>query len=255
MGLFRLRLRRGPARRMMRRMRVLISGATGLIGAAIGRELAARGHECWGLSRRPRAANPSFPRWFGWDGLGPLPSEALEKLDAVVHLAGEPVAGGRWTKKRKARIRDSRVLGTRGLIDAIAKLETRPKVLLAASAVGFYGNRGDELLFEDAPAGSGFLAEVCLAWEAESGRAKELGLRVVQPRIGVVLAREGGAFPKMRRMFSLGVGGRLGGGEQFFPWIHLDDVVGLFAFALENAAVAGPLNSVAPHSVRNRELT
>jgi len=214
-----------------------------------------RGHECWGLSRRPRAPDATFARWFAWDAFGPVPGEVLEGVDAVVHLAGEPVADGRWTPERKRRILESRTLGTRAVVDAIGQASARPKVLLAASAVGFYGNRGEELLGEDAVAGTGFLAEVCTAWEQQSGRAVELGLRLVQHRIGVVLAREGGAFPKIRRAFSLGAGGNLGSGEQFFPWIHLDDAVGLFAFALENPAAVGPLNTVAPHPVRNRELT
>ena len=235
-------------------MRVLITGGSGLLGGAIASELSSRGHECWGVSRRERPASPPFSRWLAWDLVAPNPPK-LEGIDAVVHLAGEPVAEGRWTKSRKRNILESRTLGTNGLVDALAYLERRPKVLLAASAVGYYGDRGDELLDESAPPGSGFLAEVCVAWERESARAAELGMRVVQHRIGVVLAREGGAFPKMRRAFSLGVGGELGSGEQFFPWIHLDDVAGLFAFALENESVSGPLNTVAPHPVRNRELT
>jgi len=236
-------------------MRVLLSGATGLVGSALAEHLSARGHTCWGLSRRARDPAPPFARWFAWDARGPLTPGALEGVDAVVHLAGENVASGRWTASRKQRIRDSRVLSTRALVDAIAQAEARPRVLLAASATGFYGDRGEELLREGSAPGGDFLAEVCVAWEAESARAAKLGLRVVQHRFGVVLARQGGALPKMCVPFRLGVGGKLGSGSQYFPWIHLDDAVGLLTFALQNDAVAGPLNTVAPHPVSNCEFT
>ena len=237
-------------------MRVLISGATGLIGGALARTLVAQGNECWGLSRRARQPDATFARWFAWDTLGqPLPAEALEGVDAVVHLAGEPVGEGRWNDEKKKRIRDSRVEGTRAMVNAMRASSQRPAVFVSASATGFYGDRGDELLREDAPPGSTFLAEVCTAWEHASAPAAELGIRLVQPRIGIVLAREGGMFPKAVLPFKLGLGGRLGPGTQYFPWIHIDDVVGILQFALANVALHGPVNLVAPHPVTNRELT
>ena len=237
-------------------MRVLISGATGLIGGALARQLVGQGTECWGLSRRARAPDATFQRWFAWDTLGqPLPAEALDGVDAVVHLAGEPVGEGRWNAEKKRRIRESRAQGTRAVVEAIRAASKRPSVLVSASATGYYGDRGDALVREDTPAGKTFLAEVCAAWEQASAPVAELGVRLVQPRIGIVLAREGGAFPKMLLPFRLGLGGRLGSGSQYFPWIHLDDVVGILEYALANASVSGPVNAVAPHPVTNRELT
>ena len=157
--------------------------------------------------------------------------------------------------ERKRRIRESRVQGTRAVVEALRAARTRPAVLISCSAVGYYGDRGAEVLREDAGPGQGFLAEVCVDWEREAQAASELGIRVALPRTGIVLAREGGALPKMALPFKLGVGGRLGSGAQYFPWIHLEDMAGLLAFALEREAVRGPLNAVAPHPVTNRELT
>lgn len=237
-------------------MRVLMSGATGLIGRALAERLAAEGHEVWGLSRRPQSPERAVARFFAWDTLGgPLPDEALEGVDAVIHLAGEPVAEGRWTPEKKRRIRESRTRGTAAVVEALARAKARPNVLLAASAVGYYGDQGDLVLREEAAPGRGFLAEVCVAWEAASARAADLGLRVVQHRIGIVLARQGGALPKMAAPFRMGMGGKLGSGTQYLPWIHLDDAVGLLAFALATEAASGPLNTVAPHEVTNAEFT
>jgi uncharacterized protein (TIGR01777 family) len=173
----------------------------------------------------------------------------------VFNLAGDPVASGRWTAAKKARIRDSRVLGTRNLVAALAKLEQRPRVLVSASAVGYYGDRGDETLDEQSPPGSDFLAEVCAAWEREAAVARELGIRVVPIRIGVVLGRGGGALAKMLLPFRLGVGSPLGSGNQYMPWIHLDDLVDLMLFAADRETVVGPLNGTAPHPATNRQFT
>ena len=237
-------------------MRILMSGATGLIGKALGERLVESGHTVWGLSRRARASDARFERYFAWDTLGgPLPDEALQGVDAIVHLAGEPVAEGRWNPEKKRRIRESRTQGTAAVVEAIARAQVKPKVLLAASAVGYYGDRGTDVLREDDKPGSSFLSQVCVAWEQESAKASTLGVRVVQHRIGIVLAKEGGALPKMATPFRMGIGGKLGTGAQYVPWIHLDDAVGLLAFALETAAASGPLNTVAPHEVTNAEFT
>ncbi|HEX6240185.1 MAG TPA: TIGR01777 family oxidoreductase, partial [Polyangiales bacterium] len=175
--------------------------------------------------------------------------------DVVFHLAGDPVAEGRWTHEKKRRIRDSRVLGTRNLVAGFAALRQRPSVLVSASAVGYYGDRGDETLAESAPAGAGFLPEVCEAWEREALAAEALGVRVVCLRIGIVLARGGGALARMWTPFKLGAGAQLGAGRQWMPWIHADDVVGLMQLASQHAGLQGPMNAVAPAPVTNAEFT
>ncbi|MBK7949376.1 MAG: TIGR01777 family protein [Deltaproteobacteria bacterium] len=191
-----------------------------------------------------------------WDGVDPG-AAAITELDAVVHLAGEPIFGGLPTAARRARLRESRVASTRRIVERIAALApgARPRVLVCASAVGFYGDRGEEILAETAAPGSGFLAELCRDWEEAATAAEALGLRVVRVRIGVVLAREGGALALMRIPFSLGVGGRLGSGRQGFPWIHIDDLVEVLLAALEREDLSGAINAVAPESVRNLDLT
>ncbi len=216
------------------------------------------------LSRNPRSLSGSSspvgdtsraPRVHAWNPeLGTPPDEALEGLDTVFHLAGEPIASGRWTSLKRQRIRDSRVLGTRHLIAGLAAVEERPKVLVCASAVGFYGDRGDEPLDESSGAGNGFLAEVCAAWEHEAMLAQDLGMRVVCLRLGIVLSTRGGALARMLVPFKLGIGGRLGDGRQWMPWVHIDDVVGLLLFASKQS-LAGPVNACAPHPVRNLEFT
>jgi uncharacterized protein (TIGR01777 family) len=237
---------------------ILVSGATGLIGARLLPALGREGHAVRALTRRPEAAHPleSPHRWLGWNGRD-FPRDAVAGAFAVVHLAGEPVFAGRLTPARRARVRESRIASTRSLVQAIGALPgpERPRVLVSASAVGYYGSRGEELLDEDAPPGEGFLAEVCRDWEAEALAAARHGTRCVCLRIGIVLAREGGALPRMALPFRLGLGGRLGDGRQWFPWIHADDVVGLVAAALRDEGSAGPLNAVAPEPVRNAELT
>jgi uncharacterized protein (TIGR01777 family) len=237
---------------------ILLSGATGLIGrrllAALGRE----GQAVRALTRRsPGAGKLAAPhRWLGWDGTH-FAANAVAGAGGVVHLAGEPVFGGRLTPARRALILASRVESTRSLVATIAALPgpQRPSVLVCASAVGYYGSRGEELLDEDAAPGEGFLADVCRAWEAEAGAVKPLGVRCVTLRIGIVLAREGGALARMALPFRLGLGGRLGDGRQWFPWIHVDDVTSLIVAALRDEAYAGPVNAVAPEPVRNLELT
>jgi uncharacterized protein (TIGR01777 family) len=172
-----------------------------------------------------------------------------------VHLAGEPVAGGRWTTELKRRIRESRITGTRNLVSGIGAALVRPKVLVAASAVGFYGDRGDEILDERAPAGQGFLSQVCIEWESEANRARDLGLRVTEVRIGVVLSTAGGALPRMLPAFRLGLAGNLGRGRQWFPWVHIDDVVGILRHAVIADIVHGPMNAAAPGIVTNEPVT
>jgi uncharacterized protein len=241
-------------RKTKHHMRVLVTGATGLIGRALCRRLAEQGREVVVLSRRPDQSG--FARAFAWaPEAEPPPLEAWRGVDAVIHLAGEPVAAGRWTMEQKRRIRDSRVMGTRNLVTGMLASPERPKVFVSGSAVGFYGNRGDELLPETAAPGEGFLVNVCREWEAESVRLRALGLRVALVRIGVVLASEGGALEKMLTPFKLGLGGRLGDGRQWFPWIHLDDIVGLLLHALDSPAIDGPVNGAAPGIVTNETFT
>jgi uncharacterized protein (TIGR01777 family) len=179
----------------------------------------------------------------------------LEDVEAVIHLAGEPVAAARWTDEQKRRIRDSRVKGSRNLVAGMRATPRPPKVFVSASAVGFYGDRGDEILNEGSAPGSDFLSEVCLDWETEAARARELGVRAAFVRTGVALSPSGGALEKMLLPFKLGLGGRLGDGRQWFPWIHIEDVVGIFLHALMSPAVDGPINGVAPGIVTNEEFT
>ena len=242
----------------MPRAEILLSGATGLIGGRLLPALGRDGVAVRALTRRPAAARPlAAPhRWVVWDG-SHFPADAVAGAAGVVHLAGEPVFGGRLTAARRALILASRVESTRSLVQTLAALSEpqRPRVFVCASAVGYYGSRGDELLDEDAAPGAGFLAEVCRAWESEAFAATSLGVRCVALRIGIVLAREGGALPRMALPFRLGLGGRLGNGRQWFPWIHADDVTSLIVAALRDDAYTGPLNAVAPEPVRNAELT
>ncbi len=242
-------------------MRVAITGATGFIGRRLVDRLLADRHEVVALTRDPTRARATLPRAaraVRWDPrAGTVDATALRDLDAVVHLAGESVAGGRWTAARKAAIRDSRVLGTDALMRALteAPAGARPRALVAASAIGIYGDRGDVELDERAPPGGDFLAEVCSAWEAAARGAADLGVRVAIVRIGIVLGRDGGALGRMLPLFRLGLGGRLGSGRQWMSWIHVDDLVALFVCALANDAVTGVLNGVAPRPVTNAEFT
>ena len=230
-------------------MRVLMSGASGLLGAAIAQALEGKGAL---VSRLVRGGAPSSAAHIRWQPGQPL--DLAPGFDAVIHLAGESVVG-RWTAAKKARIRDSRVLGTRTLAEAAARLERKPRVFLAASAIGYYGDRGDEILREDSIYGTGFLAEICREWEAAADPAVQAGIRVVHLRIGVVLSRQGGALDKMLPPFRLGLGGRLGNGRQWWSWIHVDDLVGAAQHILDHETLRGPVNLVAPNPARNADFT
>ena len=232
----------------------LVTGATGFVGKHLCALLPSPNI----LTRKPEAVPPELDRaaCFRWlPERDPPPPEAFDGCDAVFHLAGEPVAEGRWTPDKKARIRDSRILGTRNVVEGLRRLESRPPVLVSASAVGYYGSHGDEILYESTPRASGFLAEVCDAWEAEARAAEELGMRVVTIRIGLVLGLDGGALARMLPLFKLGAGGRLGNGKQWMPWIHVDDLARLFIFAAERPDMSGPVNGTAPYPVSNRGFT
>jgi len=231
---------------------VLVTGSSGLLGSALRPVLTDRGH----LVRRLLRTPSDEAQTTSWDPIsGAFADQACDGIDAVVHLAGANIAGGRWTAARKARIRDSRVCDTYRLCEGLAQLEVPPRVLVAASAIGFYGDRGDELLDESAPPGHGFLPEVCEAWEAATAPALDCGVRVVHLRIGIVLSRLGGALATMLVPFKLGVGGVLGAGDQYMSWVALTDVVNIVAHALTDDSLRGPVNAVAPRAVTNREFT
>ncbi len=237
-------------------MKALVTGATGFVGPRLLRML----DRPVVLTRNPERARAAIGHLVGglvaWDpAKGPPPASALEGIDTVFHLAGESVAEGRWTVAQKQRIRDSRVLGTRHLVQAIRQAQARPAVLVSASAVGYYGNRGDDELTESAPAGHDFLADVCAAWEEEACAARSLGVRVVTARTGIVLGAGGGALGKMLLPFKLGAGGPLGSGKQWMPWVHVTDLARLYHHAATTSAIDGPMNAVAPNPVRNSEFT
>lgn len=235
--------------------RVLTTGASGLVGSRLVPELIRRFGSVHTLSRSARRDTGAVVH-HPWDGIDPG-LDPLRGATAVVHLSGEPIFGGLPTRARRRRIRSSRVDSTRKIVERIGQLEpeVRPSTLVCASAVGYYGDRGEVELDENAAPGEGFLAEVCREWEAAAAGAEAHGVRVVRVRIGVVLSRAGGALPLIRLPFSLGLGGRLGDGRQFFPWIHLDDLVAVLLWALEESSVSGSVNAVAPEAVRNETLT
>lgn len=233
--------------------KVLITGATGFIGGLLAR----RFERPVVLARDPERAKAKLGDVDAraWDAGAVVPAGAMDGVDVVFHLAGEPVAEGKWNDAKRERVRASRVDGTRAIVDAIRAAAPRPSVLVSASAVGFYGSRGDEVLGEDAPSGHDFLAAVCRAWEGEALAARDAGVRVVTARIGLVLGDSGGALAKMAPIFRLGLGGPLGSGKQWMPWIHVDDVVGLLMHAATNATVDGAMNVSAPSPATNREFT
>ena len=234
-------------------MRVLVSGASGLIGSALLPSLTVAGHTVVRLVRAtPRPGQSDIP----WDPLTQrIGTPALEDLDAVVHLAGDNIATGRWTAAKKARIRDSRVQGTRLLCEALAQLVHPPSVLISMSAIGYYGDRETQTLRESSAPGQGFLAEVCQAWEAATDPALQRGIRVVRLRLGMVLSPAGGALAKMLTPFRLGLGGVVGSGQQYMSWIALDDVLGALHHILATATLSGPVNAVAPQPVTNQTFT
>jgi uncharacterized protein (TIGR01777 family) len=243
-----LRVTAGP-----QAMKIIISGATGLIGSALAVDLVACGHTVNRLVRDRRLATGGDVYWN--PTTGEIDAAAVKAHDAVVNLAGQSIAEGRWTAKRKQLIRDSRVAGTRAIATALSTPNGRPKILINASAVGIYGNRGDELVDEASPPGSDFLSGVCRDWEAATEPATRAGVRVVLTRFGVVLSGEGGALTKMLLPFRLGLGGKIGNGRQYMSWVALVDVVGAIIECLINESLAGPVNVVAPNPVTNYEFT
>ncbi len=235
-------------------MNITITGASGLIGRRLLKNLAAAGHALTVVSRHAGTNVPPGVGVVAWDPMkGAAPEEGVRSANTVIHMAGEPVAQ-RWNESSKRRIRESRVVGTRNLVQALAKLRNTPQTLICASAVGYYGSRGDEELREDSAPGHGYLAEVCVAWEKEALAAEAFGMRVVRVRTGVVLDPSGGALRSMLTPFRMGVGGKLGDGKQWMSWIHLADLAAMYQFAVENP-VSGALNGVAPVPVSNADFT
>lgn len=234
-------------------MKILVTGSHGVIGQALIEALQSRGDHAVRLIRGPSRRSSPEP---AWDPTADRVDEnRLEDFDAVVHLAGESLASGRWTPARKARIRDSRVNGTRLLAGALGRLSRPPRVLVSASAVGYYGDRGDEIVREGSPPGTGFLADVCRQWEAAAEPARRAGIRVVHNRTGLVLSSAGGMLPRILPLFRLGLGGRLGSGRQYMSWIAIEDVVGALLHLMAHEEIRGPANLVSPHPVTNREFT
>ncbi|MFG3283784.1 TIGR01777 family oxidoreductase [Streptomyces sp. NPDC048111] len=233
-------------------MKIAVTGSTGLIGAALVRSLRADGHEVLRLVRR----TPDGPDEVEWDPVRQYVDAAgLAGCEAVVHLAGAAVAGRRWTAAYRKEIRDSRVLGTAALAEALTSLDTPPKVLVSGSAIGYYGDTGDRWVDESAPPGDGFLPSVCVAWEEAAAPAEEAGIRTVFARTGLVMAREGGAWAKLIPLFRAGLGGRLGDGRQYMSFIALHDEVAALRFLIDTESVSGPVNLTAPSPVTNREMT
>jgi uncharacterized protein (TIGR01777 family) len=239
-------------------MRITLTGATGFVGSHLLPLLSARGHQFSVLTRSPEKARERLRvpcDLFAWDGKTAVPTAAVDGADAVIHLAGEGVAESRWTAEQKRCILESRTLSAKGLLAAIAGQSHRPKIFLSASAIGFYGGRGDEILTEASPRGQGFLADVCEAWESEVRKASDLGMREARVRVGIVLGAEGGALAKLIPLFRRGLGGPVGGGKQWMSWIHAADIAELFARVLENEEARGVYNGVGPEPVTNRDFS
>jgi uncharacterized protein len=234
-------------------MKILITGSHGLVGSALVQSLTTTGQEVIRLVRHARTVGEAEVEWQPDKGI--IDKEHLEAMDAVVHLAGENIAEGRWTNEKKRAIFESRVKGTALLSETLATLKNPPSVFVSASAIGYYGNRGDELLTEDSTAGNDFLARVCKEWEKATRPAAEKGIRTVLTRFGIILAENGGALEKMLTPFRMGIGGRIGDGKQWMSWIALDDVVGGIRFVIDDRSVNGPVNFVAPNPVTNAEFT
>ncbi len=235
-------------------MKILITGASGLIGTALRTSFEKKGYEML-LASRSEPKDDGHIRWNMDTGFAEEDLPRLEGLDAVIHLAGEGISSLRWTEEKKKAIRDSRVFGTRTMIEAFARLEKKPKVFVSGSAVGFYGDRGDDEMTETSSAGDTFLSTVCKEWEAESRRAEDMGIRTVLLRTGIVLSKDGGALATMLTPFKLGVGGVVGNGKQWMSWVSLDDVVQIVNFALENEGLRGAVNITSPNPVTNEEFT
>jgi len=230
--------------------KVLVSGSSGLVGSALIPALRKNNYEVTRLVH----GSASAPNQVSWNPVKPVRPETVSGFEAVVHLAGESIMG-RWTEAKKLRIRESRVSGSRHLAEALARTAVRSRVLISASAIGYYGDRGDEILREDSSPGVGFLSEVCRGWESACAPAAEAGIRTVQIRTGVVLSSDGGALAKMLTPFRLGVGGKIGSGRQWWSWVSLQDLVGIILHALKTDSVRGPVNAVAPNPARNAEFT
>ena len=233
-------------------MKILVTGSSGFIGRNLIDVLESRGDAVTRLIRSKNGAKPGSAYWN--PECSDMELETLEDYDAVVHLAGESIAG-RWTKEKKEKIEDSRVKGTKLIAGSLAKLDNKPGVLIAASAIGIYGDRGDEILNESSSSGSGFLADVALRWEEALEPAAKAGIRVVKLRIGMVLGKDGGALGKMLLPFKIGMGGVIGSGNQYWSWISIYDLIGIILYAIQNKKLNGPINAITPKPVTNREFT
>ncbi|MBL8124241.1 MAG: TIGR01777 family oxidoreductase [Pyrinomonadaceae bacterium] len=235
-------------------MKILITGASGLIGKALQSSFKEKGYEML-LGSRSERKDERHIKWDPDTGFSAEDLPRLEGLDAVIHLAGENISGLRWTEEKKKAIRDSRVFGTRSMVETFDKLKQKPKVFISGSAIGFYGDRGSDEMTESSSAGKTFLSEISKEWEAESRRAEDMGIRTVLLRTGIVLSKDGGALATMMTPFKLGVGGVIGSGEQWMSWVSLDDVVRIINFVLENEDFRGAINVTAPNPVTNEEFT
>lgn len=231
-------------------MKVVVTGASGLVGSALVSSLESDGHEVIRLVRRA----PNNPKEVRWDPNGQPDAALVESSDAVVHLSGETISGW-WTERKKSRILNSRVRGTETIAHAIARAQNKPKVFLSASGVGYYGSRKDEVLTEESTSGSGFLADLARQWEGATKAAERAGVRTVLLRISIVLAKQGGALPQMLPPFKMGLGGKVANGKQYWPWISIDDIVRVIRFAIENPNLSGPVNVCAPQQTTNKEFT
>jgi len=236
-------------------MKVLVSGASGLIGRAFCARLIEEGHTVGRLVRSAPDPDPAAREVFWKPADGKIDPAGMEGYDGVVHLAGENIASGRWDELTRRRIRGSRVKGTRLVAETLGRLQSPPRVLVCASGSGYYGSRGNEVLTEESPPGKGFLPDVCREWEGAADPAREAGIRVVHTRFGMVLSTKGGALPKMLPPFKLGIAGKIGPGDQYVPWIAIHDAVGLLVHALTTDSLSGPVNATSPNPVTNSEFT